>query len=30
MYFYKKIPNVSKNIQPVLGDIGPIWTTEIS
>jgi len=30
LYFYKKIPSVSKNIQPVLGDIGPIWTTEIS
>ena len=30
MYFYKKIHGVSKDIQPVLGDIGPIWTTEIS
>ncbi len=30
LYFYKKIHRVSKDIQPILGDIGPIWTTEIS
>lgn len=30
VYFYKKIHNVSNGIQPVLGDIGPQWTTEIS
>tara|TARA_R100001530_G_scaffold5435_1_gene6744 strand:- start:3549 stop:4079 length:531 start_codon:yes stop_codon:yes gene_type:complete len=30
LYFYKKIPSVSNGIQPVLGDIGPHWTTEIS
>ena len=28
LYFYKKIQGVSKNIQPVLDDLGPIWTTE--
>ena len=30
LFFYKKIHRVSKDIQPILGDIGPIWTTEIS
>ena len=30
LYFYKKIRSVSKDIQPVLGDIGPIWTTDLS
>ncbi len=30
MYFYKKIHGVSKNIQPILGDIGPEWITEVS
>jgi hypothetical protein len=30
LYFYKKIHNVSNGIQPVLGDIGPVWITELS
>ena len=30
LYFYKKIHRVSRNIQPVLGDIGPQWITEVS
>jgi hypothetical protein len=28
LYFYKEIHCVSKDIQPVLGDIGPLWTTD--
>ena len=28
LYFYKQIQGVSKNIQPIIEDIGPIWTTE--
>jgi len=28
LYFYKKIQGVSKNIQPVLNDLGPVWATE--
>ena len=28
LYFYKKIHKVSNGIQPVLDDIGPLWTTD--
>tara|TARA_R110002074_G_scaffold123695_1_gene259604 strand:+ start:689 stop:1234 length:546 start_codon:yes stop_codon:yes gene_type:complete len=28
LYFYKKIQGVSKNIQPVLDDLGPVWATD--
>ena len=28
LYFYKKIQGVSKDIQPIIDDIGPLWTTE--
>ena len=30
LYFYKKIQGVSKDIQPIIGDIGPTWTTDLS
>jgi hypothetical protein len=30
LYFYRKIQGVSKCIQPIIGDIGPKWTTDLS
>ena len=30
LYFYRQIRSVSNEIQPVLGDIGPKWTTDLS
>ena len=30
LYFYKYIQGVYKDIQPIIGDIGPQWTTDIS
>jgi len=30
MYFYKELQTVTKNgVQPILDEIGPLWTTEI-
>lgn len=30
LYFYRQIRSVSNKIQPILGDIGPKWTTDLS
>ena len=30
LYFYKKIQGVSGDIQPIIGDIGPQWITDLS
>ena len=30
LYFYKYIQGVYKDIQPIIGDIGPQWTTDLS
>lgn len=30
LYFYSYIPKVYKDIQPIIGDIGPQWTTDLS
>ena len=30
MYFYKQLPSVTKQgVQPILEELGPIWTTEL-
>lgn len=28
-YFYKHLPNVDVNIQPIISELGPKWTTEL-
>lgn len=30
LYFYRKIQGVSESIQPIIGDIGPNWITDLS
>ena len=30
LYFYRQIQGVSKDIQPIIGDIGPKWITDLS